>query len=144
MNTHLLLLIWTLLWNLWNIQIRIRIAEFRSQKWTLGPYKLAISHVFGFFPFGWGIWNGPCSFFGSIAPRVGYVVLASLKAGPAVNIKVNLELRQIVHSLVVNISTWKNNFSAQTFLYLSVKYFFSLEFVPCVINESKNVRTTSF
>ena len=45
---NLLLLIWTLLWNLWNIQIRIRIAEFRSQKWTLGPYKFAISHVFGF------------------------------------------------------------------------------------------------
>ena len=48
---NLLLLIWTLMWNLWNIQIRI--VEFLSQKWTSGPYGFAILHVlgigFGFF-----------------------------------------------------------------------------------------------
>ena len=43
---NLLLLMWTLLWNLWTF--RIRIAEILSQKWTLGPNALAIFKLFGF------------------------------------------------------------------------------------------------
>ena len=43
---YLLLLIWFILWNLWNIQIQI--AKFLSKKWALGPYDFALSQVFGF------------------------------------------------------------------------------------------------
>ena len=43
---NLLLLIRTLLWNLWNIQIQI--PTILSIEWTLGPYTLTIWNVFGF------------------------------------------------------------------------------------------------
>ena len=42
---NLLSLIRTLLWNLWNIQIKI--TDSLSEKWILGPYTLAIWNVFG-------------------------------------------------------------------------------------------------
>ena len=53
----------------------MKIAEFLSKKWTLGPYDFAISHVFGF---GFGFFLLDDRAYGTLGKEVAVIAILPL------------------------------------------------------------------